>query len=421
LTERALNLRLAIVSKFYNTLFAAYEQHSYAPDHIWNCDEIGLHAGRNCGMRVIAKRGRKNVRKILPKSREWITILSCVNAIGSSIPRFYLFKGKTQLKNYIQNCELGVCMAAHPHAWMTKELFLNWLCHFATSVPSGVSPENIHLLILDGHGSHMALQTIEETNIFGIDLLTLLPHTTHILQPLDVSVFRPFQNYFKIERASWMSKNPGVEVKRFELAELASKALKRALTPSNINVGFRRIGIWPLDVDSLVHDTCCSQAFYVEGQEENNLQDHVDAQEDVAAAEGIMSLYEGNLCGDDDEQVNETQFSHEPTVDVMDAITPTEPHANSTCDIPYEVVDEANENANLISNDNATGLNSEQLSMPTQVSPPSWLAEAMMNINPHNVSTTNEENMDMPSQPSELNTELIHYFVDNGSLEEESV
>ena len=44
-----------------------------------------------------------------------------------------------------------------------------------------------------------------------------------------------------------------------------------------------------------------------------------------------------------------------------------------------------------------------------------------MNITRNNVSTKNEENMDMPSQPSELNTELVHYFVDIGSLEEEPI
>lgn len=156
---------------------------------------------------------------------------------------FTYSKVKTQLKNYIQNCEPDACMEAHPHAWMTKELVLNWLCHFVASLPSGDPPENRHLLILDGHGSHMALQTIEEVNNFGIDLLTLPAHTTHRLQPLDVSVFGLFKNYFRVERASWLVKNPGVEVKRFELAKLASKALKRALTPSNIKVGSRRTGI----------------------------------------------------------------------------------------------------------------------------------------------------------------------------------
>ena len=69
-----------------------------------------------------------------------------------------------------------------------------------------------------------------------------------------------------------MVKNPGVEVKRFEIAELASKSFKRDLTPSNIKAGFRRIGIWPLNYDALMHHTSCSQVFHVYGQEEENTQ-----------------------------------------------------------------------------------------------------------------------------------------------------
>ena len=49
-------------------------------------------------MWVIAKRGSMDVPKILPKSRELITIMCYVNAIGASIPGFYLFKGNNQLK-----------------------------------------------------------------------------------------------------------------------------------------------------------------------------------------------------------------------------------------------------------------------------------------------------------------------------------
>jgi hypothetical protein len=60
-----------------------------------------LHVERNCGMEIITKRGRKKVPKVIPKRREWITILCCVNSIGLSIPRFYLFKGKKKLNNHI--------------------------------------------------------------------------------------------------------------------------------------------------------------------------------------------------------------------------------------------------------------------------------------------------------------------------------
>ena len=41
----------------------------------------------------------------------------------------------------------------------------------------------------------------------------------------------------------------------------------------------------------------------------------------------------------------------------------------------------------------------------------------MINMNAHSVSTTNEESMNMPSQPAELNSEIVHFFVDNRSME----
>ena len=73
---------------------------------------------------------------------------------------------------------------------------------------------------MDGHGIHIDIQTIEEENRLGIKLLTFLTHTTHKLQPLDVSVFGIFKSYFTYERASWLEKNLGIEVKMFELAKI---------------------------------------------------------------------------------------------------------------------------------------------------------------------------------------------------------
>ena len=110
----------------------------------------------------------------------------------------------------------------------------------------------------------------------GIDLLTLPTHTTHRLKPIYVSVFRPFKTYFRLEKASQMVKNLGVEVKRFELVELASRAFTRALTPTNIKDGFRHTGIWPLNYDALMHDIGCSEAFHVGGHEDVDEKVHVD-------------------------------------------------------------------------------------------------------------------------------------------------
>ena len=70
-----------------------------------------------------------------------------------------------------------------------------------------------------------------------------------------------------------MAKNPRIELKRVELTKLVSKYFKRDLTPSNIKVGFKWTGIWPLNPNALLHDTICSQAFDVH---ENEYVDVVD-------------------------------------------------------------------------------------------------------------------------------------------------
>ena len=54
------------------------------------------------------------------------------------------------------------------------------------------------MLIIDGHGSHVSLEFIEYCTQNQIVALCLPPHTTHILQPLDVRIFGPLANAYKL-------------------------------------------------------------------------------------------------------------------------------------------------------------------------------------------------------------------------------
>jgi hypothetical protein len=49
------------------------------------------------------------------------------------------------------------------------------------------------LLLLDGHRSHLMARFIAFCIDKSIDLVVLPPHTSHILQPLDISVFSPLK------------------------------------------------------------------------------------------------------------------------------------------------------------------------------------------------------------------------------------
>ena len=109
-------------------------------------------------MKVIAKKGNKSVRQKTANSREWMSIMTCINAAGSYIPNLYIFKRKIKpLIDYINNYEVGVVMAYQENGYMTAEIFLDWLMYFKNNVPGGIAKENKHLLILDGYASHVTI------------------------------------------------------------------------------------------------------------------------------------------------------------------------------------------------------------------------------------------------------------------------
>ena len=191
-TARARGLCAQNVESFYKNLQSLLTLHEYSADRIWNCNESGAQAGRSSGGVVIARKGARHVHSIMLDQREWLSVLVCINADGVSIPSFYVFRGTRFRQNYIERCELGATMAMQPRAWMTTYLFSAWLSHFIESVQSmgGISADRRHLLILDGHNSHCTLDVVLEACAAGLDILTLPAHTSHALQPLDVSVFK---------------------------------------------------------------------------------------------------------------------------------------------------------------------------------------------------------------------------------------
>ena len=114
--------------------------------------------------------------QFFPKIRKCITILCFIISSGPSIPRFYLFKGKTQLKNCINNCDLGICVDAHPNVRMTERMFMNWISHFVASMNGGVSLENRNLLIFNGHGTAFLYKMLRRKTIWALTCL-LYQHT----------------------------------------------------------------------------------------------------------------------------------------------------------------------------------------------------------------------------------------------------
>ena len=126
---------------------------------------------------------------------------------------------------------------------MNEVLFLEYLKHFINHVRC--SHTNKVLLILDNHNSHITLQAIDLAKENGIVMLTIPPHTSHRLQPLDRSVFGPFKTAFNRAMDGWLRSNPGRRVTIYEIPHLVNEAHMAAMTPANAISGFRNTGIYP--------------------------------------------------------------------------------------------------------------------------------------------------------------------------------
>jgi hypothetical protein len=155
----------------------------------------------------LARRGSNVVYIIIPKSQEWLTINCATNDTGDVLLGFYIFRGERLRDDYINFCKLGTCMEMQKKTWMTTFMFKEFMYFFNKSILGGMSLNNRHLLILDGHGSHVTLEPIEQAKEFGLNILITLPsHTSHALQPLYVFCFKPFKTTFEKVRDASMSK-----------------------------------------------------------------------------------------------------------------------------------------------------------------------------------------------------------------------
>ena len=87
---------------------------------------------------------------------------------------------------------------------------------------------------------------------------TLVPHTTHEMQPLEAAVFGPLKHTWQEVCHNYVQSHPGRIITQYQFNEIFSKAwLKSLALLINVISGFKACGIYLFDPKAVLdHDPC---------------------------------------------------------------------------------------------------------------------------------------------------------------------
>ncbi|KAJ8935558.1 hypothetical protein NQ318_019542 [Aromia moschata] len=220
---RATGFSRASVNEFFTLLETEFEKNNFPPDRIFNVDETGLCIVQSKCPSVIAMKGKRQIGALTSAERgSLITVVMCMSATGNFIPPLIIFPRKNSNEQLKKGAPPGSIFAFHPSGWIQTNLFTTWFNHFVEKTRP--SKDNPVLLILDGHHTHA--KNLDVVNIARNSFVTIIsipPHTSHKMQPLDKTVMGALKIYYNEEIRTFLRTNARA-VTLFDVAELFGRA-----------------------------------------------------------------------------------------------------------------------------------------------------------------------------------------------------
>lgn len=250
------------------------------PDHIWNLDETSFSSDPS-KTKVVGQIGVPSTRTTSGPGRENTTVLMACNAAGEKAAPLIIFKGKhvydewTAPETDTDSC--AIVYAATKKGWMEGEVFRNY---FTKHLITSFGEKRPILLIYDGHATHIGLELIEEAMRNEITILKLPPHSSHLLQPLDISVFKSLKTSWDGKLVKWQRQNPGKKIIKKSFSLLIKETWDET-SPLIIQSGFKKGGIYPFD-STVISEEKFDPAALRRWNQSQNHNVHVTAEIDVA-------------------------------------------------------------------------------------------------------------------------------------------
>ena len=191
---RAMGANPTVIGKWFKLLKDIEDTAGIiSPDQIWSGDETGI---QNV-LKEVKVLGMKHIRtfqQVSSEQGETSTVLSFVSTAGNVCPPLVIHKGQRVQETWRLKAPGDIQLSATTKGYITKSRFHQYGVHFIKFLKKEGLANRKNLLIVDRHKSHSYnLPFYEAMRANGIEVLTIPPHTSHVLQPLDSVPFVQFK------------------------------------------------------------------------------------------------------------------------------------------------------------------------------------------------------------------------------------
>lgn len=265
------------------------------PTRILHASEIGFQLCPKTG-KILGPRGYKYSTEVKHENpKENLTALITFTADGRICPPFIIFPFVKPPQTLVQSMPATWILEKSEYGLMSSEVFYKFVANGLNKWLNQQQIKRPVVFFINGHRSHMSLALSEFCNHHNIILYALPPNAAHVLHPADVSVFKPFKEYWRQAVRDWQNTCNSRTVTKTEFCPIFKEALYHEKMPENIRKGFEISGLFPFNPDVVDYSKCIQKR--LEKLNESDRAENILEYSEVATAIKVISTMNDTLSG----------------------------------------------------------------------------------------------------------------------------
>jgi len=241
------------VAHWFTLMDRVLHDSAVLPENVYNMDETGnLLSNLTSRKYVLHAADRRKYRGATIK-RQLVTTIECISAAGEYLSPLVIWPAATQRSDWTTHSTPGWHYACSPKGYSNTTIILDWYRQVFDPETKQRANGRPRVMINDGFGPHECLEVQQFCRDNNIILCQLPSHTSHKLQPCDVSLFGPLKTAYRDLVEDMCSKGvKNIGKQHFTL--LYDQARCAALTPANIESAWAKVGLFKWDPDRVLRD-----------------------------------------------------------------------------------------------------------------------------------------------------------------------